>query len=514
MKGLWYAMVLRLAGRLRHASAAVSLEDWQRGLDVHYHGLGGPLSEQPLMPRALDRYATAELNRELYFWLAAFLALDRPLPGERQLAPGVRHLLRGAATSARVARAYPGLAERYRRLCAAELEQRVTALPISSTSHPVAALEVAIRFALGGIQPPDSWLLNSITAVQSGEPLPQPSPRSPALLPFLPVPLWGYKSPSVWGLRLPLMPRRRRPDRRGADPGPGVSGTLYPEWDYRRRAYRQQWCVVSEESSSPANNFAVEPASAALARQVRRQFEALRQAAGWNRRRETGEDLDLDAYVDSVADARGCGHRSGRIYRERTHHRPGLAVAALLDCSRSTEARVGAHQVIGIERDAMYVLAEALSAGGDDFGLYAFASDSRLRVRCFRVKGFDEGYGETSRRRLAALQPGHYTRIGAAVRHVSARLEARRAAQKLLLVLTDGRPHDPADGYEGRYGIEDTRRALHEARSRGMHCFGLAINRSGKEYLSQQFGPGHYAVLSDPRSLPQVLPSLYARITY
>jgi nitric oxide reductase NorD protein len=103
--------------------------------------------------------------------------------------------------------------------------------------------------------------------------------------------------------------------------------------------------------------------------------------------------------------------------------------------------------------------------------------------------------------------------MGAAIRHVGARLEERSPAQRLLLVLTDGRPHDPADGYEGRYGLEDTRRALLELRSRGVHCFGLTIDQRGCEYLPHLFGAGHYAVFADPRSLPQVLPRLYARIT-
>jgi nitric oxide reductase NorD protein len=87
------------------------------------------------------------------------------------------------------------------------------------------------------------------------------------------------------------------------------------------------------------------------------------------------------------------------------------------------------------------------------------------------------------------------------------------AAQKLLLILTDGRPHDPADGYEGRYALEDTRRALLELRARGVHCYGLAIDRRAREYLPRLFGAGHYALLSDPRSLPQALPRLYERLT-
>jgi nitric oxide reductase NorD protein len=161
----------------------------------------------------------------------------------------------------------------------------------------------------------------------------------------------------------------------------------------------------------------------------------------------------------------------------------------------------------------MVVLAEALDAVGDDFALYGFSSDSRLRVLCIRIKGFDDGYDERSRRALSQLTPANYTRMGAAIRHVGNRLRERPGRQKMLLVLTDGRPHDPTDRYEARYAVEDTRRALLELRVQGLYCFGLTIDQRGQEFLPYLFGPGHYAVLSDPHSLPHVLPRLYARIT-
>ncbi len=103
--------------------------------------------------------------------------------------------------------------------------------------------------------------------------------------------------------------------------------------------------------------------------------------------------------------------------------------------------------------------------------------------------------------------------MGAAIRHVGAGLQQRSNRQKLLLLLTDGRPHDPTDGYEGKYAVEDTRRALQELRVRGIHCYGLAIDQRGRDYLPDIFGPGRYAVLSRPESLPQLLPRLYAQIT-
>jgi len=568
---LWHAVEIALAGRLRHPDATVHIDEVQRALELHYHSLGGWLTrrvvadtgerargsikpsfaekvhdlamhdllawldqEQVHLPKAMDRYATRSHNRELYFWLAAYLAEEQPLCEEPALPLGVRHLLRGVATSARISEKFPALGERYQRLCAAELAQRKMVLPRwdAAAMQPVLVLEAAIRYALGAAQPPrDEWLSGALESARTGRSLPPAPRRSPMPLPFLPVTLWGHPSGVTPGLRLLQFKRQKRRTQRGLhkrlarphfdpsrrpEPADGIAAEgafLYPEWADNRRAYRADWCSVHEQLPEGEGRASFEHDAVALARRVRRQFEALRQQTGWNRHLDNGDEVDLDAYVESVGDARGCGYRSSRIYRQRVRRWRDLSAAVLLDASRSTEAWVGKQRVIGIARDSMYVLAEALAAGADDFGLFAFASDSRLRVYCYRVKDFDEAYDESTRQRMLALKPGHYTRMGAAIRHMGSRLVLRPREQKLLLVLTDGRPHDPADGYEGNYALEDTRRALLELRARGVHCFGLTIDRHGAEYLPHLFGAGRYAVFADAKSLPEVLPGLYARIT-
>ena len=559
----WYGGQIALAGRIRHPEARVSMEEMRRGLDLHYHGLGGTLGrrtvgdagvrrdhqlralfssgvhdlmawldpEQVHLPGSVDRFPTRALNRELLFWLAAFMAVDEPLAGTAALPSGVRHLLRGVATSARVERAFPGLGERHARLCAAELAERARVLPGWDGAHPACRLETAIRVALGSPQPaPDPWLADAMAAARAEAPI--PARRWPrGVLPFLPVALWGEPPGGLPGLRLFVFRRRARRRAQGpmakltrarfdpaqaAAPVEGAAARAaftYPEWSHLDQAYRADWCVVTEDVPAGRSAPVLDEASHMLARQVRRQFEALRQSPGWRRRLESGDELDLDACVESICDAHGCGHPTSRVWRERAPRWRDLAVAVLVDTSRSTEAWVGEHRVIGIARRSMLVLGEALAGARDDFALFAFASESRLRVFCHRVKGFDEAYDDTARQRVAALEAAHYTRLGAAIRHVGATLERRPAAQRLLLVLTDGRPHDPVDGYVGRHALEDTRRALVEQRARGLHAFGLTIDQRGAEFLPHLFGQGRYAVFADPRVLPHVLARLLARIT-
>ena len=494
----------------------------------------GSIATRCTCPSASIASPRRRLNRELYFWLAAWFALDRALDGEDALPAGLRHLFRGLATSTRVLDAFPALSSRYRLLCAEELAQRRDALPwFGDDAHePAHQLEAGIRHALGAGKPPaDSWLAASIEAARNGTCAVLSSHRRWRSVPYLPVFLWGCRRTEHPGLRLRWLRRRTRPRPHGMrrsvalprfepdlpkDSSPGATLDdvhVYPEWDHRRRAYRAGWCRVIEQAPHPAGRTTSDANLTALAHHVRRQFEMLRDVRSWARGRESGDEPDLEAVVDSVADRRGRGLHSLRLYRQREDRLRDLAVAILLDASRSTAARVGDQRVIEIAKQSMAVLAEALLAAGDDFALYGFASDSRHRVRCHRIKGFEERYAGDALRRLHALDPGDYTRMGAAVRHAGEMLRARARARKLMLVLTDGRPHDPIDSYEGRYAIEDTRRALQEIRTRGVHCFGLTIDRRGRAWLPHLFGPGHYAVFSRPDALPAVLPRLYARIT-
>ena len=82
----------------------------------------------------------------------------------------------------------------------------------------------------------------------------------------------------------------------------------------------------------------------------------------------------------------------------------------------------------------------------------------------------------------------------------------------LLLILSDGKPHD-IDLYEGRYGIEDTRMALIEAREAGLKPFCVTIDREGANYLPHLFGPAGYTIVRKPGDLPDRLPLLYAQLT-
>jgi nitric oxide reductase NorD protein len=207
-------------------------------------------------------------------------------------------------------------------------------------------------------------------------------------------------------------------------------------------------------------------------------------------------------------------HFSGAgAYLSMNRRERDLACLVLADLSLSTDSWVSdEHRVIDVIRDSLMLFGEALTATGDQFAFYGFSSLRRDNVRFHHIKDFAAPFDGAARGRIAALKPGYYTRMGAGIRHATSLLGKQSCALRLLLILSDGKPHD-MDQYEGRYGVEDTRMALIDARRAGLKPFCVTIDREGASYLPHMFGPGGFTVLRKPEELPVRLPMLYAQLT-
>jgi nitric oxide reductase NorD protein len=294
-----------------------------------------------------------------------------------------------------------------------------------------------------------------------------------------------------------------------------LAGThVYPEWDHRTKAYLPDYCRVIAGKAALAPEVPDTPDSARTRRRirnVRRQFEALRPKRVQLTRQIEGHDIDIEAAIAARVELAATGEHSDRVYVASRSQERDLAVSILLDVSRSTESYVAGRQVIDIAREALIALAWGLDACGDDTAIDAFSSLRRDRVFVQNCKGFDDAMGSVVESRIAGLRPGHYTRLGAALRHVSANLAKRPRQRRLLLVLTDGKPND-LDHYEGRHGIEDTHMAVREARRRGQSVFGVTIDSKSQATFGRIFGKGGYVVIPDPEKLTAALPHLYRHL--
>lgn len=293
--------------------------------------------------------------------------------------------------------------------------------------------------------------------------------------------------------------------------GPGIP---LPEWDWKRRLMKTDFCRLQTMVAREAEPQALPERLRRHARKLKNQFAALAPVRRWQKAQPEGSELDIDACVRIAADRLAGWHFSGA--GAYLNHRPterDLACLVLADLSLSTDAHANDTQkVIDVIRDSLMLFGEALAATGDAFAFYGFSSLKRGHVRFHEIKRFDRPLDTHARGRIAALKPGYYTRMGAAVRRATQLLEKQPANRRLLLILSDGKPHD-IDLYEGRYGIEDTRMALIEARDAALKPFCVTIDREGANYLPHLFGPAGYTVVRRPEDLPDRLPQLYSQLT-
>ena len=296
------------------------------------------------------------------------------------------------------------------------------------------------------------------------------------------------------------------------DPAKLISEFDYPEWDYRRKQYHPCQCrVVFQHASERDQGWTPDLEARKRFRSIRRQFEALMPKRDILRHQSDGAELDMDAVVRAECDVRATGYGSDRLYCTARQQSRDLAVAILVDVSLSTDSWVNGRRIIDIGKEALITLATGLATCRDAFAIYTFTSRKKAYVRITEVKTFSEPFNARTLRRIAALRPGYYTRMGAALRHVQQILSTRPERHRLILLLTDGKPND-LDYYEGRYGVEDTRQAIVEARRAGLSVFGITIDQAAQDYFPYLFGAGGYAIVARPDRLSHVLPGIYQQL--
>lgn len=302
---------------------------------------------------------------------------------------------------------------------------------------------------------------------------------------------------------------------READEGRVIGEWTYPEWDYRQQSYRPDYCKIvmqsGDETVSDCDVCHPDETERRQIRQVRRQFEAFRPRHETLRAQCDGSELDLEALVRARCDQKGSGELSDRLYLNTVRRARDLSVAVLIDVSLSTDAWIQDHRVLDVEKQALSVLAGGLDACGDEFGVFSFTSRRRDWVRINAIKDFDEDWSPRTQERIQKLRPGYYTRLGPAIRHIGKLLGDRPHQHRLMLVITDGKPND-IDHYEGRYGIEDSRRAVRECRKAGIGLFGVTVDRKAQDYFPYIFGAGGHAIVSKLENLPAALPRIYRQL--
>ena len=304
----------------------------------------------------------------------------------------------------------------------------------------------------------------------------------------------------------------------------------YDEWDRELTDHRLGWCRVIEKRVKHGDRAFVEQTRdryRGVISSIRYQFQLMKPEELLRTTNELdGEEFDLNAVIDYVIDRRaarvGGGHQSERLYTKRLRRRRDVAVSFLLDQSSSTARTIGRHplqpytrpgrRIIEIEKEGLVLMSEALEAVGDTYSINGFTSEGRRNVKFYVVKDFDEKYSDEVKQRIGGISFQNNTRLGAAIRHASAKLAKQEARTHLLIVLSDGRPYDHDYG-DARYAREDTREALRQAKNAGITPFCITIDRESETELRDLYGEIGYTIIDDVMTLPERMPGIYRRLT-
>ncbi len=310
---------------------------------------------------------------------------------------------------------------------------------------------------------------------------------------------------------------------RKLEPGEELKGLPprhYPEWDSQSQTYRPDWVSVYEAlhpSADAADIDRLLQKHAVLAKRLKRLLDLLKpQDRVRIRYQEDGSDLDLDTALRSLIDFKSGSTPDPRINMSHRTDGRDITVLLLLDLSESLNQEVGAggtagQTILELSQEAVSLLAWAIDCLGDSCAIAGFHSNTRHEVRYQHIKGFSERWDDTVKARLAAMEAGWSTRMGAALRHAGHYLAQRKADKKILLLLTDGEPAD-IDVSEPGHLRADARKAVEELAAKGVTTFCLSLDPKADEYVQDIFGK-RWRVLDRIERLPETLPSLYLELT-
>jgi nitric oxide reductase NorD protein len=295
-------------------------------------------------------------------------------------------------------------------------------------------------------------------------------------------------------------------------PGPSAVQWWYPEFDRLRGEYRANWCCVGEyDPDVSTDSQAPGPGPPRRDVPLGRELARLRGVRVRRRRTPDGDDIDVGALVDAVVRRRMGASPDERVHESRRDAPHGLSVLLLLDASGSTGETADDLRVFDAQVDVVRRLLGELDRLGNRTAAFAFQSYGRHDVRFLRVKDFDGRLDRDADRRLAALTPAGFTRLGAAVRHGAHLLETRGHTERRALILVgDGLPFDT--DYRDQDAYTDSRRALAEASAAGIGCACISVGAGTAPEISDAvWGGVPHVALEHQRQLTRHVRPLLAQ---
>lgn len=292
----------------------------------------------------------------------------------------------------------------------------------------------------------------------------------------------------------------------------------YSEWDYQIQLERPAWATVLEKRAKSGELDVIDAITAQYKREIHRMkflLDAMQpQGVQRIRKLEDGDEIDINAAIESFIDIRMGNQPDPRIMMRSVRKTRDFSILVLLDLSESTNDKVSGqdYTVLDLTRQACVLLADAIAKVGDPFAIHGFCSDGRHDVEYYRYKDFDQHWNDEPKAKLAGMTGQLSTRMGAAIRHAGHHLKLQRSAKKLLIVITDGEPAD-IDVRDPQYLRYDTKKAVEEVGRHGVVTYCMTLDPRADNYVSRIFGQKNYMVVDHVERLPEKLPLLYAGLT-
>jgi hypothetical protein len=340
-------------------------------------------------------------------------------------------------------------------------------------------------------------------------------------------------------------------------PRPEARSYRYDEWDHLNRRYLPKWCRLFEERLEPDHTQDLAQLKQVIINHragVQHQLENIR-PLGFQRVRRVadGDELYFNAVVEARQDIRAGQTPDERVYSRRERIHRDVCAAFLVDLSASTDDPIDEpdqapltvdddgvpnlrdpfqddpysidhaldheperRRIIDVQRDSMLVMSAALERLGDSYGIYGFSGYGRDCVEFFVAKEPEQPFTQATLASIAGMKPKRSTRMGPAIRHAVTKLLRSGNSLKVLLILSDGFPQDSDYGPERgehEYGLQDTAKALEEARNKGVETFCVTVDRSGHDYLKRMCPDSRYMVIEEIEDLPEALTKVYEALT-
>lgn len=302
---------------------------------------------------------------------------------------------------------------------------------------------------------------------------------------------------------------------------PRLSEQRYPEWDPALGRLAAGRALVIERTAPTGDESALQAAladKARLAVALERAFLTLAPSQqSWTGKNADGSELDLNAIVAEKSEQLAGFAPQGLVFRRHLPRIRQISCGVLWDVSGSTRHNLEGGQLgnsgreqMEAAREALALFGRALAAAGDEFAMWAYSGVGPERVDFYLLKAFEQAWDADVRARLAGLKPLTQNRDGAAIRHATSLLAKRPSRQRLLIIITDGRPDDYAYGPDvaGR----DLALALGSAKAAGVKPVAVLLSPKDRR-PHDAYKQVPHIIIRELEGLARWLPRLYRKLT-